>query len=275
MRAAAYAAAACAAAVILVNLAVYLWRWRVLRTLPPHSRPEPLGVAGALAAFLAECGALAACLLLGPWRISRGEVRRTEDASGPSRGAIVLIHDYGLTGGPFWLLRRRLLRQGWAPVVALDHGAFDHDTDRIVARLHARIEQLAGSQPSQIVLVAHGLGGLMARAYAHRYRPPLVRRILTLGTAHRGSVLPAVLGPWARAVAPGSPLLTRVQRDRVPQKIDLIALHSTFDATVLPPASAEYPLAFNIRLNNVGHYGLLFSPKVFVLTEENLEAPLA
>ena len=54
----------------------------------------------------------------------------------------------------------------------------------------------------------------------------------------------------------------------------MIAIQSHFDAMVLPPGNAEYPGAFNIRVNAVGHNALLFSPKVYELLVENLAAPL-
>jgi hypothetical protein len=83
-----------------------------------------------------------------------------------------------------------------------------------------------------------------------------------------------VLGQWSRAVAPQGALLAQLQRAYTPKQLDMIAIHSTFDATVLPPANAEYPRAFNIRVNNIGHYGLLYSSKVFTLIAENLDAPM-
>jgi hypothetical protein len=60
----------------------------------------------------------------------------------------------------------------------------------------------------------------------------------------------------------------------VPQQFDVIAIHSDFDAMILPPRHAEYPGAFNIRVAGIGHNALLFSAKIYGLIAENLDAPL-
>jgi hypothetical protein len=82
-------------------------------------------------------------------------------------------------------------------------------------------------------------------------------------------------GGAGHKLAPGSQFLNTLNAaDRVPQQFDVIAIHSPFDAMILPPRNAEYANAFNIRLDGVGHNTLLFSSKVYRLIAENLSAPL-
>jgi triacylglycerol lipase len=224
-----------------------------------------------LTAFLRECSAIATVLLLFPlrWRTP------TDPDASTSRGAIVLIHDYGLSAGSFWLLRRRLVRHGWRPVVALRHRARESDTTAIAGALKEAVDTLSASAPRQIVLLGHGFGGLAAREYARGETPPTVRRIITLGTPHLGSVLPPLFRRLSGAVAPDGHLITRLKTgDPVRRQFDVIAIQSTFDALVVPPKNAEYIGTFNIRLSDYGHCSLLFSQKVFILIEENLAAPI-
>lgn len=267
----AYAAAAVAVVGFLLTATRYAWRARVLHSLPHCDRPEPLGLAGATWSFSREWTASMLALLLLP----AGWIRTAAADTNASRGAVILIHEWGLNAGAFWLLRRRLLRSGWNPVVSTRHPARQTDIQTIADQLSSLVDQVAATQPRQIVLLGHGFGGLVARFYVRQRRAPRVRRICTLGTAHKGSLLPSVCGPMGGILQPRGPLLSRLEAgDRTPQQFDVIALYSTFDATILPPANAEYSGAFNIKLDAVGHNGMLFSSKVFTLIEENLAEPI-
>lgn len=263
-----YAAAALAVAVVAANAAAYAWRARQLRSMSACDRPERLGWQHSGVAFLQECAASVAAVALLP---AGWTSRATVD---PGERTVILIHDFGLNAGAFALLSRRLRHDGWR-TVAMQHPARLSDAAAIAARLHRLVGEIAASGPRPVVLVAHGFGGLVARLYARRYRAPLVRRILTLGTAHQGSVLPQTTGRMRRLLEPRGRLMAQLAAaDRVPQQFDFVALHSTFDATVVPPGNAEYPGAFNIQLNDVGHHALLFSRRVYELIAENLAAPV-
>ena len=62
--------------------------------------------------------------------------------------------------------------------------------------------------------------------------------------------------------------------DSVAGRFDAIALSSTFDAWIVPPDAAYYPGAFNIAVDGIGHYRLLFSRKIWELIDENLPTGL-
>jgi pimeloyl-ACP methyl ester carboxylesterase len=258
--------------VLAFNLAVYGSRGRALQHGAPCDAIDRLGVLRAVWAFAKECVACAAVLLLVPagWCVPHCR------GGAGTRGAIVLLHDWGLNCGSLWLLRRRLVRDGWSPVCCLAYCGWRVDVTRAAQGLRDCIAHLVRSAPQRpVAVVGHGLGGLVLRYYARRYPAPAVRRLVTLGTPHAGTQL-AVHVPALRAtLAPGAPLLSQLgAADRVPQQFDVIALQSTFDAYVLPPASGEYAGAFNVRVNDVGHHALLFSHKVYGLLAENLAAPL-
>jgi triacylglycerol esterase/lipase EstA (alpha/beta hydrolase family) len=195
-----------------------------------------------------------------------------------TRGPIILVHGWGLNAGSLWCLRRRLLHDGWSPVACFDHGlggssTCNIDVEGAAEALRQMIQEVApGNQPR--TLIGHGAGGLVLRYCVRRYPIPTVRRIVTLGTPHFGTAL-AKVGQWRDTLAPGAPLLNKLNAvDRVPQQFDVIAIHSSFDALVLPPGNAAYPGAFNIQVNDVGHCALLFSSRVYQLLAENLAAPL-
>jgi len=249
--------------VLLCNVACYAWRAWIVRRLPECDAVEPVGRLRAVWAFARECAALATVLVLVPvgWLMPRHRWSRG------NRGPLVLVHGTGVSRGCFWLLRRRLVRDGWSPVGCFEYALVGVSVERAAAQLRVFIQGLADRRP--LTLIGHGVGGLIARYYVRRY-PGSVRRVVTLGTAHQGTMLPG-----NRTLRPGSPLMTMMSAgDRVPLQFDVIAVHSSFDAFVLPPANAVYPEAFNIQLHDVGHYTLLFSAKVYRLLVENLSAPI-
>jgi triacylglycerol esterase/lipase EstA (alpha/beta hydrolase family) len=259
--------------IVLFNAILYAVRAQVLHGLDAGDAVDPLGVVGAARAFATECAATAAVLLA----IPLGWLLPPCRSGGGTRGPVLLIHGWSLNRGCFWLLRRRLSRDGWSPVCCLDYRSLRFDVEGGAARLRDAVDQLTRARGAHqpATLIGHSLGGLVARYYARRYPAPTVRRIVTLGTPHRGTTLARLHGGAGHKLAAGSQFLNTLNAaDRVPQQFDVIAIHSSFDAMLLPPHHAEYPVAFNIRVNDVGHNALLFSSKVYALVRENLGAPL-
>ena len=259
-----------ALSVILLNLVLYGWRLGRARAAVASGLVERLGLLRAAWSFAAECTALAAVVLLVPigWLLPRCRF-----GSG-ARGALVLLPGSGVNRGALWMLRRRLRHDGWSPVCCLESPCLRADVARAARDLRSLVDDLCSHGGRSVTLVGHGLGGLVARYYVRRYHAPNVRRIVTLGTPHHGTDVARLLRPMVGVLAPGSLFLRRLNAaDHVPEQFDVIAIHSTFDATILPPENGMYPRAFNVQLNDVGHFALLYSRKVYHLMAENLVAP--
>lgn len=257
----------------LLTAALYAQRARVLHRLTDCDVGEPLGLARAAWAFIAECVATAAIV----WSVPLGWFLPRDAFGRGTRGPVLLVHGWSLNRGCFWMMRRRLLRDGWSPVCCFDYRTLGLDVEGAAAQLRVMVDHLvqAGGGQRPLMLIGHSLGGLVLRYYARRYPAPHVRRIVTLGTPHGGTALAPSAGGTIHKLNPSSPFLkTLCAADRVPQQFDVIAIHSSFDAMILPPHNAEYPGAFNIEIAAVGHNTLLFSAKVYQLIAENLAAPL-
>lgn len=257
-------------AVLSFNLFVYILRARVVRRLPDCDAVDTLGWIDAAACFLEECLATAFARLAPPRR------RRVSDppvtTAATARGPLVLVHDWSVSSGSFAILRRRLLRDGFGPLHEFRYRSARADVEAIAGQLRDLIEPLAAQSNQPITLIGHGIGGLVVRYYARRFPARRVRRLLTLGAPHRGTLLAR---RWLAHLAPESTWINRLNAgDRSAQQYDAIAISSTFDALLLPPAAAYYEGALNIQLNNVGHYALLTSRRVYELIAENLAAPL-
>jgi len=257
-------------AVVLFNLIVYLQRARVVRRLPDCDAVDTLGWIDVTLRFFEECLATALARVALPLR--RNAAPAVGGAADAGRSPLVLVHDWGLSSGSFALLRRRLQRGGFGPVYDFRYRSARADIEAIAAQLRDFIEPLAAQSQQPITLLGHGIGGLVVRYYARRFPARRVRRLVTLGTPHHGSLLAR---RWLPHLAPDSPWLGNLNAgDRTPQQYDAIAIFSTFDALLLPPAVAYYDGAHNVQLNNVGHYAMLTSRRVYDLIAENLAAPL-
>ncbi len=256
--------------VVSSHAALYAWRAWLLRLTADGT--ERLGALHAAWAFAKECAASAAVLLLVPvgWCVPRCH------AAGTGRGPVILVHGRGVNRGSLWPLRRRLLRDGWGLVCCVEYRGTPVNIEHAARRLRDLVERLNTRDRRPIACIGHGFGGLVLRYFVRRYPVPAVRRIITVATPHHGTEVARVLGRGRGALQPGSRLLNTMNAaDHVPQQFDVIAIHSTFDAVILPPGNARYPGAFNIQLNDVGHNALLFSARVYQLIAENLAAPLA
>jgi pimeloyl-ACP methyl ester carboxylesterase len=148
-------------------------------------------------------------------------------------------------------------------------------------RVHAELERLAAAAPFPFVdVVGHSLGGLVATYLLKRLdRGERVRRVVTLGTPHRGTPLALagalLLGAFSGAIwqmIPGSPLLREIERLPLPRGSQIVALSSTGDA-VVPPRYARLAAGLghcNRELARLGHLELLWSRACFQLVRAAL-----
>lgn len=231
-----------------VNAAAYALAARARRRWG-HSCPDDEGTpwSSRVHGFAVECAA--AWPLLGvpvsAWR---------RPAPGPSTRPVIVLHTRGAPAGR---LLRRLLSAGFDP--------WPVGCSRLLGGIETNATQLAHAIDriratrgvARVDVVAHGLGGLVARAYLRRPGAAgTVGRVVTLGTPHGGPVA----RDWAD-LADGEPL---------PPHVELVSIFSSEDAFVVPPSRAYHPDAFNVEMAGVGHLSLLVSARVFELVRENL-----
>jgi triacylglycerol esterase/lipase EstA (alpha/beta hydrolase family) len=241
----------------------------------PEMRRVPLtlgAVAGAVRGLGVETiGTIVAVLAIPlgalPWRRMADDVRA-------DRPPIVFVPGYCMTRSSMWILHRRLAGAGWRAAVGYNYRTFHGDLRAAGRGLAALIADVAATHgASQVVVIAHGMGGLVARLCLREQSSAYVRTLVTLGTPHQGSKLNALaLDPMAQEMRPGSELLEALACDEArPDNVELIAIYSSFDLTVIPSSAGQYPGASNIEVEGVGHVGLLWSARVFELVHENLE----
>jgi triacylglycerol lipase len=194
-----------------------------------------------------ECAAT--LLLLG---VPFSSWRRAAPAA--STRPVIVLHT---RGAPVDRLLRRLRRAGFAPF-AVGCSRLLGGIETNATRLARAVDHVCLTRgQARVDIVAHGLGGLVARAYLRRPGTGgTVGRLVTLGTPHGGPVARA----WAD-LADGEPL---------PAHVELVSIYSADDAWVVPPSRGYHPDAFNVDVAGVGHLALLVSARAFELVRENL-----
>jgi pimeloyl-ACP methyl ester carboxylesterase len=115
----------------------------------------------------------------------------------------------------------------------------------------------------RVVIVAHSMGGLVARALLRDLGAGVIRRIVTIASPHHGTVLVRGL-PWPNArqmsdVSPWLHTLNTVQEGRF--AVPMASIYSLEDNLVVPAGSARLQGAESHELRGIGHLGMLRSQR--------------
>ncbi len=264
--------ALCAFALALRALAIattFVITARHASPVPPEHR---LGLAGRLKLYLFEFGAY--LLIYNLYQPFEGLLMGTEKPQPlpPGRLPVLLLHGYVCNRGFLLPLRRYLRAHG---ISAYSHNlepvytSIDNYADGLARRIE---EILTATGAEKLVILAHSMGGLVARAYLRKHGARHVAKLITLGTPHQGTVLaPLAAGENGRQIVPGNAWLRRLNEDTL--TLPVVAVLSYQDNIVLPQESAVLAGAKIVRLSGMGHVSMPFSRRVReVVLEEILAA---
>ena len=127
------------------------------------------------------------CLAQAPKMIVYGLLMR-DPPPAPAELPVLLLHGVGCNAAVWTSMRRYLEAQGLGPVYALSYGPPFDSIETFAPQVAAKIAQIeADTGARQVVIVAHSMGGLVARSYLRQYGGAHVRRIISIGTPYRGS----------------------------------------------------------------------------------------
>lgn len=200
-------------------------------------------------------------------------------AVGPEPGGrddgtpILLVHGYVCNRGLWLAFRRRLAAANLGPIYTITLTPLFGGIDALVPKLDARIEAICGETgSSKLMIVAHSMGGLVARAYLVQTRARTqglrVAKMVTLGSPHHGSQLARLgIGLNAREMSDGSEWLETLadmeaadaEQRKPPPTLSIYTLN---DDLVYPAESSVLEWAQNVPVSAVGHMGLVFSEPV-------------
>ena len=179
---------------------------------------------------------------------------------------VLLLHGVGCNAGVWSGFRGHLEKSGIGPVYAFSYGpplaSIEHFANQVADRI-AGIEAATGI--AQVVLVCHSMGGLVARAYLRQYGGARVRRLITIGTPHYGSMHAWLMaGASLAQMRPKNAWLSALNRNPdATDGVPVASIWSWHDSMVTPQTSSRIEWGENVVLAGIAHNALLDDPTVW------------
>ncbi|MDX6330260.1 MAG: triacylglycerol lipase [Streptomycetaceae bacterium] len=211
-------------------------------------------------------------------------VRRLRENAVAGGTPVLLVHGMSSNRGIFYILRRKLQREGFLQVTMLNYNWLATDVRSAARLLAEEVERLCDSTGHERVhVIGHSLGGLVARYYVQRMGGDArVHTVITLGAPHQGT-LAAMLPlphPVIRQLRPGSDVLAELAEPAPGCGTRFVAFHSELDELIIPASNARlvHPnlQVTNVAVRALGHVSLPLHPSVVrevcrVLHDEHLQ----
>ena len=259
---------------LLINANNFVLSSRSASATPAEFR---LGAGARLRLFGEE---FAASMLQSSWSMPRAAPRQMIylGAAGPP---VLMLHGYGCNCG-YWAALTPLLDAAGISHATLDLEPVTSDIDDYVPQVQRAVESLcAAAGAAQLVIVAHSMGGLVARAWLRDHGAARVARVITLGTPHHGTCL-ASFGvgrnaaqmrracaddgsesAWLRALAAGESAAKRAL---------VTSIYTHHDNLISPQTSSFLEGARNIAFGGVGHVSLGRNRRVLARVMQEIAA---
>ena len=185
---------------------------------------------------------------------------------------VLLVHGYGCNSG-YWHFMSRALSRADMGHYGIDLEPMLAGIDQFVPALHERIEAICRKTGEErIIIVAHSMGGLVARAYLRDHGARRILKVITLGTPHRGTGL-ARFGAgqnvremlWTGDAENGCCsdwLASLAQCEDTELRPLFVSIFSHQDNIVSPLLSSHLPGARNVEFNGIGHVALGLDARV-------------
>lgn len=242
----------------------------------------PLGVSGWLRVHLREAWAFGVLGVCTARALAADGLRAPAT---PTGRPVLCVHGFTQNGTNFWRIRAALEASG-RPTRALFLGFPPRDLDVYAARLIPVLRELARDAADGIDVIAHSMGGIVLRR-ALALEPALaasVRRIVTLGSPHRGTALTRGLRVFAegRQLARRSAFLAELPDFcALSPHAEVTTVAGGQDLVVYPRETCHLPGTTRVEVEGVGHAGLLVHAEVIdaviaaIVGRARAEAPAA
>jgi triacylglycerol esterase/lipase EstA (alpha/beta hydrolase family) len=224
---------------------------------------------------------LGACILLLPfwplWLVigaSYEAAHEGERTGAGRRHPVILLHGFAMNRTNWIWLGRRLARRGIGPLYGTSYFS-PQPVRRSAEHLQRFIRRvLAREGAERVDIVAHSLGGVVARYYIERLDGAAhVHRLVTIGSPHAGTVIAryGAIIPSAQETRVNSRFYSELGPMLARQGIRYTSVWSRADAIIEPPESASIaPAGDDLVFDDLGHLSLLLSPRVLDKVAERL-----
>lgn len=201
---------------------------------------------------------LAQLLMCADPHLSRRDVQAPADPR--SARPVLLIHGLACNRAVWRALIGALRGAGFAPIRAINLEPLFADIDQHAAGVERELlalqQQCAGAR---VAIIAHSMGGLVARAALRSAGPTVIGQIVTLASPHHGTAIACRFRSRpTQQMCPGSPWLSRLNAPQDSASgIALTSLYSLEDNLVAPASSAQVAGADSKPLRGLGHFAVL------------------
>ncbi|HUI59619.1 MAG TPA: alpha/beta fold hydrolase [Steroidobacteraceae bacterium] len=225
-----------------------------------RKRPAPFQVRTAVRAMLSEAGRFSCAILA--MSVNPRERKVHLAIPGTEPRPILLIHGILCNRAVWRPLERRLRAAGYGPIVAVDLEPLFADLDLHGHRLGAVARAMQReSSGERVTIVAHSMGGLVARSLLRGIGSEVIDRLITIACPHHGSrFVRGFKWPATQQMSSGSVWLRELNSAQGRNScVPITSLYSLEDNLVTAD-SAHLPGARTQVLRGVGHLGMLSSP---------------
>ena len=221
-----------------------------------QSDHDPSGVRRAIRR---EALSLLAHGLLLPFGLRR---RRPQPEYRREQRTVVFVHGLAANRSGFLPLQTYLRLHGHRQQISVNYRSAG-SLERLALQLKREIDASVGG--GRIDLVAHSMGGLVARFYLQALGGARrVDRLITLGTPHHGThaanFVPSAL---VRQLLPDGPFIRRLNALPAPAAVSATSIVAGRDVLIQPVDAARCPFGESVHFAELGHVELLFRPEVF------------
>lgn len=190
-------------------------------------------------------------------------VGTSQTAPGPvsgNPGTVLLVPGYGGSTGSLDVLASRIRRTGRSATVVQLAGNGTGDLNLQARVLDGYVNRAFGAGSGPVTVIGYSAGGVVAWLWDVTYGGTgRAAMIITLGSPLHGARIAAIGTAYdpgecpvaCQQLAPGSALLTRLQRSPARDRPPWMSLWTDDDQTVRPPDSARLPGAVNVPLQSV------------------------
>jgi triacylglycerol lipase len=176
---------------------------------------------------------------------------------------ILLVHGLGDNRSVFTVLRRSLRRRGFGRIRTVNYSVLTSDVRTAAGSLGRAVQTLCEQTGYERVhVVAHSLGGVIARYYVQRLGGDAqVHTLVTLGAPHSGTWSAQLLPlPLCRQLRPGSALLAELAGPAPGCRTRFVAVWSDLDQLIYPKRHARLAHpdldSRNVLIRGIGHTSL-------------------
>lgn len=239
----------------------------------PRAREHHIGIRGTIAMLLREWRAvLGTNFYCFPWE--RYALRPDPEPKPTGRIPILLVHGYFSNRGYFRPVVRALEARGVAPIFTPNFVAAFATIEQFQEQLASEIERIAtATEQPAVILICHSMGGLAARAYLCAHGSARVRKLITIGSPHNGTVHARFgAGPNARQMHQGSRFLGELceKEGLKGPECGVTSIYTPHDNLVAPQDSSRLPWARNIAIPGRGHIDILGSERLAAVLVKEL-----